>query len=80
MTKREFKDRIGMTWQVWEDNGGAGRGGRGRVKPTLYFRSGGTVKRVSPVPAGWAELSEDQLKTLWREADFDDADEDDVEA
>jgi hypothetical protein len=77
MTKREFKDRIGMTWQVWEESGAESDRRKKAKKPGLVFQSRGTRKRLHPVPQNWHGLPEDQLKALWREADFDDADAND---
>lgn len=64
MPLREFIDSRGHSWRVWET-----RPTSGNVRPELAdgwltFEREAIRKRVTPIPEGWAELPEDELRLL----------------
>jgi hypothetical protein len=75
MPLREFTDRTGATWRVWETRPNTGRGTLrpGFVDGWLTFEHGAdtpdvTRRRLAPIPAGWADLPELELRRLCLEA------------
>jgi hypothetical protein len=75
MPLREFTDTTGATWRVWDTRP---TGTRLAVRPEftggwLTFEVGtGTAdvtrRRLAPVPAGWSELPDLELRRLCRDA------------
>jgi len=71
MPLREFTDAKGATWWVWETQPTSStvrsdyRGG------WLTFESGQLRRRLAPIPEGWGEASEEQLRLLCLEAKAD---------
>ena len=69
MAYREFTDDRGIAWQVWDTYPQK----REFVSPGLRhgwlsFAADGEKCRLAPVPAGWAESTEVQLRVLLRAA------------
>jgi hypothetical protein len=60
-----FQASDGVFWQVREYAGDGANGNGG--DPCLVFESDSTVRRIRTFPAGWRELSsEDLLAVSWR--------------
>ena len=64
MALREFTDRRGNSWRVWET-----RPTTDNVRPELQdgwltFEQGETRRRLAPIPERWAECSELELRRL----------------
>lgn len=66
MAHRTFTDLTGRTWQVWSTRPGP----RSKVAPELregwltFEAAGGEKKRVAPVPPGWENTSELELRRM----------------
>ena len=68
MSLREFTDEDGTAWRVWEtipERGGATLAGDFKLG-WLTFESETDRRRLSPVPAGWAMISDARLAMLSR--------------
>jgi hypothetical protein len=75
MPLREFTDRTGATWRVWETRP---VGARLAVRPefvdgwlTFENATGSadvTRRRLAPIPTGWAELPDLELRRLCLDA------------
>jgi hypothetical protein len=78
MAYREFVDRDGRTWEVWEVHPSNPESAREpsrvpAVAPSLRngwlaFRSESERRRIVPVPTSWERLSEDDLRLLLKQA------------
>jgi hypothetical protein len=80
MTLREFTDKRGVTWRVWDITPESLRDLMGRADfpaPAEFYRTGwlsfqslsGTEKRsLSPIPPGWESLSGPELADLLERA------------
>jgi hypothetical protein len=80
MTLREFTDKRGVTWRVWDITPESLReltGGAQYPAPAEFYRTGwlsfqtrsGTEKRsLSPIPPGWESLSGPELADLLERA------------
>ena len=68
MAIREFTDRKGDTWRVWET-----RPSTSRLRPQfregwLTFEHDDVRRRLSPIPDGWADADELELRRLFIES------------
>ncbi len=63
MPYREFTDGSGTEWRAWETRPGAGANVRSSLASGwLSFECPEERRRLSPVPDGWAEGSDDALR------------------
>lgn len=78
MALREFTDRAGSRWRVWDirpEQMHAGTRGQDFLKDVahgwLAFEParGGEKRRLSPIPANWEHASEDDLRAMLERAD-----------
>ncbi len=73
---REYTDSLGVTWTVREITPGpmspkleqALGADRRKGGWLLFLADTGEKRRLSPVPAGWAGFSRDELEASWRRA------------
>jgi hypothetical protein len=77
MANRSFKDASGVDWQAWDvipgqhthDPGEARRHlPGGMADGWLCFESGKGKRRLTPIPEGWADVSDAELEALCRSA------------
>ena len=71
MALREFQDSKGNPWRVWDTLPQTGRVREEYQRGWLTFEQGeqaSSRKRLAPIPAGWAELPESELRRLCVEA------------
>jgi hypothetical protein len=78
MAHREFVDKEGRTWEVWEVHPTIAADGRDpsrvpAIAPSLRngwlaFRSANERRRIVPVPTSWDRLGEDDLRLLLKQA------------
>lgn len=70
MPLREFRDADGIEWRVWDTTPLAGAVYDERLKAGwLTFESAQTRRRLAPIPAGWGEMSPEQLEAICRAAE-----------
>ena len=69
MALREFTDATGSTWRVWETRPIGRTLGPEFWHGWLVFAHGAVRRRLVPIPEGWAELPEGELRRLCLEAD-----------
>jgi hypothetical protein len=68
MPYREFTDPDGAEWRAWETRPAAGANVRNALAGGwLSFQSGRQRRRLAPVPEGWGEQSDEQLRA-WLDA------------
>jgi hypothetical protein len=70
MALREFVDELGKHWQVWSTHPAAAATEE-RVRAPLAggwltFMAGKQRRRLIPIPAGWADAPDDDLRELLR--------------
>lgn len=77
MAARTFRDAEGVEWQAWQvlpgqqletPTGTARLLPEGMAEGWITFESPSEKRRLYPIPAGWTELSTDQLAALCRSA------------
>ena len=70
MAARDFQDGNGITWRVWSTVPISGAViNRGFAKGWLTFESsGGTLRRLAPIPDGWEDVSSERLDLFCRAA------------
>lgn len=65
MPYREFEDDEGRQWRAWETRPRAGANVRpGLVDGWLSFEGEGGKRRLTPVPRGWGEAGDEELRAL----------------
>jgi hypothetical protein len=65
MAYREFTDDAGTTWRAWDTYPGSAANVRpGYEGGWLGFESEGERRRLAPVPAAWADASDDELRAM----------------
>ena len=70
MALREFNDRGGTTWRVWDTVPDRTNGLTGRFRHGwLSFDNGRDRRRLAPIPTNWAELAAERLGLLLEMAD-----------
>jgi hypothetical protein len=69
MALREFTDGTGATWRVWETRPIGRALGPEFQHGWLVFAQGAARRRLVPIPEGWAELPERELRRLCLAAD-----------
>jgi len=75
MALREFRDRTGVAWRVWETTpqrihmvSAAGNLLGAFQHGWLTFTAGDVVKRLAPVPPNWSALPDEELERLCQQA------------
>jgi hypothetical protein len=70
MALREFKDRSGVAWHIWETVPERTEGLSSRFRHGwLTFDNGRDRRRLAPIPMNWEALSTERLGLLLRVAD-----------
>jgi hypothetical protein len=65
MAVREFVDSQGVTWRVWNTRPSRGEMLSGEYEHGwLTFESATSVRRCTPIPAGWETASPQLLESL----------------
>ena len=65
MAYREFTDEGGTSWRAWDTYPGSAANVRpGFEGGWLGFECEGERRRLAPVPAGWEEASDDDLRAM----------------
>jgi hypothetical protein len=64
MALREFTDGTGTTWRVWETQPIGDSLGPEFRHGWLVFAQGAARRRLVPIPEGWAEMPERELRRL----------------
>jgi hypothetical protein len=65
MAYREFTDEGGTAWRAWDTYPGSAANVRpGFEAGWLGFESDGEHRRLAPVPGGWEELPDEELRAL----------------
>jgi hypothetical protein len=70
MPSRDFQDGNGITWRVWNTVPISGAViNTGFERGWLTFESsGGTLRRLAPIPEGWEDVSPERLDLFCRAA------------
>jgi hypothetical protein len=69
MAVREFVDSSGVKWRVWNTRPSRGEMLSGEYEHGwLTFESATSLRRCTPIPAGWETASPDRLEMLCRGA------------
>jgi hypothetical protein len=69
MAVREFVDSSGVKWRVWNTRPSRGEMLSGEFEHGwLTFESAASLRRCTPIPAGWETAPPDRLELLCRVA------------
>jgi hypothetical protein len=65
MSSREFVDSVGRAWRVWNTVPSARSAlAAGYAEGWLTFESAKALRRLTPIPDGWEEMSVAELERL----------------
>jgi hypothetical protein len=64
MPIRDFTDRSGTRWRVWNTVAAGNGNTGGRIESWLTFESGTARRRLTPIPNGWERATDDELAAL----------------